>query len=375
MNLKPGPWMKDALEVVMAWQLRNPDTTDPAQAIEEVKKIRKGELTSRLLSRFLSLTIRPLFVQTEQDAFTTSDKSKSKSKMKTWRDPENAYVVDLLRWCLQTATEADVKREFHLLRVPILQMLDSTELKWKAHACTFISLFVQAAPRDLIMNQGYRKLFADDLFQLFTYLPTLTPEPDAVLVFDHVFPALLTLSLLEEKTDEAMLDRIIREGVLAPFFHLTSPSTYPALTTTILSHLPAILSTLSLSSVTHLPTLLPAILPILRDHFVPASPDLLVATAKALQSIIINAWPRLDTARLMDISTAICEAWIACIEYEDNKAVQEGKQELKMTMDLVDRRVGSLGDEAGKVWVKEKKRLVEERSIFAGLFEGVEKRA
>ncbi|KIV99592.1 hypothetical protein, variant [Verruconis gallopava] len=37
LNAKPGPWMKAALDVVMAWQLRNPDITDPAAAIEEVK--------------------------------------------------------------------------------------------------------------------------------------------------------------------------------------------------------------------------------------------------------------------------------------------------------------------------------------------------
>lgn len=37
LNTKPGPWMKDALDVVMAWQLRNPDATDPAEAIEAVK--------------------------------------------------------------------------------------------------------------------------------------------------------------------------------------------------------------------------------------------------------------------------------------------------------------------------------------------------
>ncbi|KAF2217264.1 hypothetical protein CERZMDRAFT_25232, partial [Cercospora zeae-maydis SCOH1-5] len=36
-GIKPGPWMKDALDVVMAWQLRNPGSTDTQQAIEEVK--------------------------------------------------------------------------------------------------------------------------------------------------------------------------------------------------------------------------------------------------------------------------------------------------------------------------------------------------
>ena len=37
-GVKPGVWMKPALDVVMEWQLRNPGNTDPAGAIEEVKK-------------------------------------------------------------------------------------------------------------------------------------------------------------------------------------------------------------------------------------------------------------------------------------------------------------------------------------------------
>ncbi|KAL1587396.1 hypothetical protein WHR41_03917 [Cladosporium halotolerans] len=38
LSTPPGPWMKDALDVVMAWQLRHPDVKDPTEAIEEVKK-------------------------------------------------------------------------------------------------------------------------------------------------------------------------------------------------------------------------------------------------------------------------------------------------------------------------------------------------
>ncbi|KAJ8130569.1 hypothetical protein O1611_g3059 [Lasiodiplodia mahajangana] len=43
LNLKPGKWMAGALEVCVAWQLRHPDATDPAGAIEEVNK-RRAEL-------------------------------------------------------------------------------------------------------------------------------------------------------------------------------------------------------------------------------------------------------------------------------------------------------------------------------------------
>jgi tRNA nucleotidyltransferase (CCA-adding enzyme) len=42
-GVKPGPWMKPALDVCMEWQLRNPGMEDAAGAIEEVKK-RSDEL-------------------------------------------------------------------------------------------------------------------------------------------------------------------------------------------------------------------------------------------------------------------------------------------------------------------------------------------
>ena len=60
LNLKPGPWMKAALDVVMAWQLRDPSNTTTEAAIEEVKT-KQGELPALLIRHFLTLTIRPLF--------------------------------------------------------------------------------------------------------------------------------------------------------------------------------------------------------------------------------------------------------------------------------------------------------------------------
>lgn len=41
LGVKPGRWTGQALDVCVAWQLRNPDETDPAPAIEEVKKKRQ----------------------------------------------------------------------------------------------------------------------------------------------------------------------------------------------------------------------------------------------------------------------------------------------------------------------------------------------
>lgn len=43
LGVKPGKWMSAALDVCIAWQLRNPGKTDPAGAVEEVRQ-RKEEL-------------------------------------------------------------------------------------------------------------------------------------------------------------------------------------------------------------------------------------------------------------------------------------------------------------------------------------------
>lgn len=43
LDVRPGKWTGQALEIVMAWQLRNPGVNDHAGAVEEVRK-RRGEL-------------------------------------------------------------------------------------------------------------------------------------------------------------------------------------------------------------------------------------------------------------------------------------------------------------------------------------------
>ncbi|KAL8765398.1 MAG: hypothetical protein Q9209_007504 [Squamulea sp. 1 TL-2023] len=43
LQTKPGPWMSKALEMIIAWQFRNPDESDPEAAISEVRE-RNNEL-------------------------------------------------------------------------------------------------------------------------------------------------------------------------------------------------------------------------------------------------------------------------------------------------------------------------------------------
>lgn len=41
LGVKPGVWMKEALDVCMKWRLRNPESTDVEAAINEVKQRRQ----------------------------------------------------------------------------------------------------------------------------------------------------------------------------------------------------------------------------------------------------------------------------------------------------------------------------------------------
>jgi hypothetical protein len=48
LGVKPGKWMAKAMEVCVAWQLRHPNVTDPAGAVEEVSSRREElEIPSR----------------------------------------------------------------------------------------------------------------------------------------------------------------------------------------------------------------------------------------------------------------------------------------------------------------------------------------
>lgn len=45
LKTKPGPWMKTALDMVLAWQLRNPGIIDTQGALEEVERHRETLLS------------------------------------------------------------------------------------------------------------------------------------------------------------------------------------------------------------------------------------------------------------------------------------------------------------------------------------------
>ncbi|CAI6332517.1 unnamed protein product [Periconia digitata] len=362
MSIKPGPWMKDALDVVMAWQLRNPGITDPAQAIEEVKKSRNSELPSRLIKHFLSLTIPPFFPQTS---------SSENKENRPWKNAKNEYFLDLLKWSLRASSEADVKNNMPFLRPPIMELLLDTDLLWRARACELITLLVDAAPPTFIITHGYDKMFSSELFPFFSFLPSITPESETVALFENVFPALIAICKVSGK-EEKMLDKIIRDGILAPLHHFPTPGTYPKLATLLFTQLAGLLDLLEIHSVKHLQNILPLLSAIIQDPLTPSHPPLLLAACKASQNAMLNGWPRIDAERAMQIYAWACQAWVNCRDFKDPKSLDDARNELKNMVSIVDALLRQhKNEDVRKTWDAEKVRA-RKQGLYQGFFDALE---
>ncbi|KAH6882246.1 tRNA nucleotidyltransferase [Alternaria rosae] len=396
LGTKPGPWMKDALDVVMAWQLRNPDKTDPAAAIEAVKASRDGktdsELSLRLAHHFLQLTIPPLFPQNKP----TSNALEASRQPAPWKDTVNQYALDLLEWAISTLDRKTIEAKWHLLMPPILKMMDDFDIKWKARGCRMLSLLLEnlhqksgmdhakkppiamQSSTSFLQRTGYHNIFTEALFPMFTYIPSITPESESVTLFREVFPAIIPLAqLLPTDTSKAhfrerFLDKILREGVLSPLAHFPTPSSYPELATLIMSYVPVLLGHMGIDCVKHLRDLLPLISAILQEPFALSHKPLLLSALKGLQSVLLNAWPRLPGYRGL-VMMGICLLWARCVE-ERKKAgsqdVEEITSQIQESVAMLDSIMQATEtDGLAEAWAKEKQDVMQASSGFEELFD------
>ena len=400
LGTKPGPWMKDALDVVMAWQLRNPDSIDAATAIEAVKASRDqrtdSELPSRLASHFLQLTIPPFFPQNK----STTNALEASLRPAPWKDLGAQYTLDLLGWSIRALNRKEIEAKWHLLVPPILKMIDDMDVAWKAKGCHFLGLLLggldQPSAEEVSVNTarkkqsssnflkrtGYHNVFVESLFPLFTYIPSLTSEVDAVTLFEELFLALTTLAMalpVEENSEGDVryqfLDKIVREGILSPLAHFPTPSTYPELATVITSHVQALLGHMGIESVKHLPDIIPLLSAVLQETFIISHKALTMSTLKALQAVMLNAWPRIPRHRGA-IMMGLCLCWGRCIDEVTGNQEHAGeiKEELQETVAMLDAVMQAVGEETclRDEWEEEKRELVETSPTHKGLFEGCE---
>ncbi|QDS73276.1 hypothetical protein FKW77_004941 [Venturia effusa] len=408
LKTKPGPWMKSALDVVMAWQLRNPDVTDPAEAIAQVsgsdsisqlitdeskdkhvsKKQKKGELCSALVTHFLRHTLKPLFSQAKSNPGITAAGRKKigepvsrkadftdEEVTKPWKFKE-AWALDMLLWICHSLDGEIAEREWGFLIPPILSVVDDTDVKIRARGCELLRLLMEATPSPLLQRTGLAPLFAESLYISTTYLPTLTSEEDAVTILDAAIPALLTLSktafpspisrTADEKAYTAAITShttVLRQGLLTPYKHAGE---HVQIAEILLNHLPPILDALGIETVRFLKDLVPILVAVLADPLGAKFPPLLLVSAKAMQAVVTNAWPRVGIWRF-EILKGVCACWVRVLEEGEGGDLEEIKEELGEVVKLVEAIVDG---EVGVEWDREVGELIEADDRLRLLFEG-----
>lgn len=327
--------MKDALDVVMAWQLRNPHVKDPSEAIEEVKK--HGELTSALASHFLKLTIRPLFVKAKPDNVTEQGRKKEKSELpakmtsensderitKPWKSDKDKFALALLKWIVNGLEEKSTEQLWPLLVPPILTLVDDWETQYKQLGAELLHSLLRATPPTLLSRTGLGSVFEDALMPCLTYLPSLTPESDSISILAATYPALFTLIKTRFPITTSIplkdpirpnriksLDTILRKGILHAYAHCGQ---YPGITRILFLNLVPLLNDLGIDSVKHLQYILPMLSETLTQAAKAQQTDLLMATLQALQAVIFNGWPRMFEHR-MEIMKGATIPWLILVE-------------------------------------------------------------
>ncbi|KAK4494397.1 hypothetical protein PRZ48_014695 [Zasmidium cellare] len=351
----PGPWMKDALDVVMAWQLRNPDITDPQQAIEEVKTQRQknGELTSALIRHFLKLTIRPLFIKaspstvTEQGRKVTTSALPKKITMeeqddavkRPWKSAKDAYSLDLLRWVVGSLDEKIAAEVWPLVVPPILTLIDDWETKYKRIGTERLHSLLRATPPALLDRTGLGEVFEEALLPCLTYLPPLTPQDDSTALLSTVYPCLLTLAHIRYPKDAnskpqsptatdlnriKVLSTILRKGILHGYTH---SSENPAIVTRLFTNLVPLLDAMGIDSVAHLKYTIPMLVETLAHPLGSGSLSMLDSAVDALKAVIRNAWPRMSAWR-GEMLKGLCFCWGNVIDKPEAEALRGKMREV-----------------------------------------------
>jgi tRNA nucleotidyltransferase (CCA-adding enzyme) len=351
--------MKDALDVVMRWQLRNPGRKDTTEAIEQVRIAKDqsptpGELTSDLMTYFLQLTIRPLFAKTHTQQVTSQGRKvhttvlpkkyeRGSQDEKTWKG-RDGYALDLLRWVIGVADANLVERNWHAIVPPLLSMLDDIDTEYKAQGCELLKLLLDKTPPLLLKRTGLAEVFEEALMPCLGYLPTLTPEDQSCRLLSIAYPTLISLSNTLSSTAPTtstpsprttLLDNLIRKGILMTFTYCPEHAKINTVTT---KNLALILSSLGLESVKHVSFVLSMLSSILTHPFVTASLPLLLSSVKALQALVLNTWPRMHVYKT-EVLKCAGVAWIR-IEQEGGEGFEEIKQECRTTVQMLKDALG-----------------------------------
>ena len=414
LDTRPGPWMKAALDEVMAWQLQHPDDATAEGAIEAIRTMH-GELPSRLITHFLTLTIRPLFAQskTQSESQVTqqgrrtlnsnvgrtmhsrsrgvAETSEQARESRPWKMIQNENCLQLLDWCIKALHPEPQRTDEHwpLLLPPTLALVDDVEVRFKSRGCNMLTQLLQATSPAFLHKTGLGQVFQDAITPCLSYLPTLTPEGESVQMLNAAYPAIIQLAnvrypraaqqqwTVTMAARERALTHILHHHLIRSFAHV-EPQDYPTLTSALLQRMSSVVNEIGIGITAQLPHILPVIVAILSCSEGLYLPELHCEAVSCLQNIIAHAWPRIWQWRV-DVMKGVCIAWQRLSQADAGDGGTDFVRSVDATK-VVLRKVPQMlhavaesrprSENCLKTWNDEQRKLIEADGSLQALFAG-----
>jgi len=328
-----------------------------------------GHFTA-FLEGLLVFVIKPLFIGTAPSSAYRARFSDSPEKL--WKHSA-PWSVDVLRWILDqygtlevSLQKSAIEYQFPFLVPPILTLLDDGETAAKIAGCDLLRVLcsdlVNCESR-ILKRTALTKVFEDSLAHNMLLLPSLTPEEESLQILSSLYPAyralvaasflanpslaasnagkltaapkdryLITRELLDQHTlRQAMLDRMLRSGILAGYMHA---SDHVQIATLLVSEMSRAVTLMGASSAKYLSTLLPLLRSILANPLGTAHLPLLESAVLALRELIFQCWPRIAEIWWEECLRCVVGLWLLLYD-EEQSTIQELKDSAKGLMDML----------------------------------------
>jgi tRNA nucleotidyltransferase (CCA-adding enzyme) len=327
-----------------------------------------GQLPA-FLEALLATIIKPLFAKRRAPypyAMRFSD-----DQGKLWKDFA-PWSLDVMKWILDQYSTLEthlqkhtIESHFPLLVPPILALLDDADPTQKKFGCSFLQVLsnhLVHCQSGILTRTGLAKVFEDSLAPNMLLLPSLTPEDQSLEVLGSLYPAYRALvqassvgcssspssagtfismgqrrhpnpriDVDQNQNRQGMLDRMLRNGILAGYIHA---SDYAQIAALLVSEIPHTIVMMGASSTKYLPQLLPLLRSILTNPLGAAYQPLLRSAVGAMRQLIIQCWPRISALWWEECTRATVGLWLLLIE-EDDGMTQQLQDDAKGLMDLL----------------------------------------